>query len=256
MRHAVRAGIGIALLAASCAHGAAPERRAAGSDGLEEPSAARSRAAPGRPLVAAEGRPASPLPRPTLEEGMSTRAITDVFLCIAGQRHNLTAFPRPQHIYGHEVSPSGDWAFVWHMERPPRIVTVYDTRSCAEVASFSPGRGGSLCWTSVDSLLHSWGAGTCVAIFAVYDRHGRTIETGSAGALEVSPGRRFVLMPPVTLCGEPLEVMSLETFRVVYHAEPDEPCYLRDVTWHGDTRLTLRCLTDAEVERVFEISLD
>lgn len=61
--------------------------------------------------------------------------------------HELTEFTHPHHIYDFAASPDGSMAFVWHMDDPPRAVSVYDLGNLKLLARFRPGYGGELQWT-------------------------------------------------------------------------------------------------------------
>lgn len=152
----------------------------------------------------------------------------------------LTDFARPQHIYDFAASPDGKRAFVWHMDVPPRTVSVYDLKSRRRTASFRPGYGGTLRWTPANTLLHIWGAGTAVRLFKVYDRRAKVLCGTMTESLVASPGLRFLAAHPVIAGRERLRVWDLTMNRLVIDRETEgEPWFYLSVRWEGDHTLHL-----------------
>ena len=157
----------------------------------------------------------------------------------------LTEFERPTHIYDFAVSPDGKSAFVWHMDFPPRTVSVYDLETRCRTASFQPGMGGSLRWTCANTLLHIWGAGTAVRLFHVYDLQGKVLCGTLTEWLVPSPGVRFIAAHPVIAGRGRLRVWDLSANRLVIDRETEgEPWFSLDVRWEGDRTLHLLYATE------------
>ena len=196
------------------------------------------------------------LPADRLKSEATGPKRVDVFLLRDGTWSNLTRFDRPQHLYGFELSPDGRRTFVWHMEAPPRIVSVYDTQSLERIARFSPGRGGTLTWTSENTLLHRWGAGTNVANFAVYTLEGHPLLIGTSGGCTPSPSIRFLATYPTTrACDEPVRIFDLRSCRVVHELRLKNEAVVTEVSWSGEDRFKVRYRTDDDRESLEELPL-
>ncbi len=168
----------------------------------------------------------------------------------------LTEFDRPQHIYDFAASPDGKHAFVWHMESPPRIVSVYNLGTRRRTAEFRPGYGGSLRWTCANTLLHVWRAGTSYQFFQLYDRRGRVLLGATAEAFEVSPSVRFLAGRPDIAGRQRLRVWDLAANRLrIDRPTQGAPWFSFDVRWEGDHTLHL-LFEDEPGERTKDVPLD
>jgi hypothetical protein len=149
--------------------------------------------APGKTVDGTTTRPTS---GPALQVQDLGKARRNVLVERDGEWVNLTRFSRPQVIFEFAASADGRWAYVWHHERPPRVLSIYDVQSMELVCSFSPGAGGSLLWTPANTILHWWGGGTDCRIYAIYNVRGKTLCGGIAGAVRMfglsrsTPGAR------------------------------------------------------------------
>lgn len=170
--------------------------------------------APGKTVDGTATRPTS---GPALQVQDLGKARRNVLVERDGESVNLTRFSRPQVIFEFAASADGRWAYVWHHERPPRVLSIYDLQSMELVCSFSPGAGGSLLWTPANTILHWWGGGTDCRIYAIYNVRGKTLCGGIAGAVEVSPDQNYLAtFPTGPYADEPLVIQDLRTLEVVY----------------------------------------
>jgi hypothetical protein len=142
--------------------------------------------------------------------------VTEVHLVAGKDDATLETFPTPQQIVGSGISADGRWAFVWHVTRPPQVLSVYDLASHQRTTSFEPGFGGDVRWTRADTLLHSWGCGTDCQMFRLYDTKGAVLFEGSAGMHTESPSMRFMLTGPATAAStEDIKLVDLEAAQVL-----------------------------------------
>lgn len=103
------------------------------------------------------------------------------------------------------------------MEKPPLVVSIYETATLKLMARFNPGYGGELAWTSAGTLFHRWGAGTNCCCYAVYNREGKVLLEDSTSGTELSPGRRFLLTGPTFEHGEAeTRILDLQELKIVY----------------------------------------
>ncbi|MEN8151814.1 MAG: hypothetical protein ABFS86_18505, partial [Planctomycetota bacterium] len=198
--------------------------------------------------------PAAAAPELALHTGADGRK--NVVVKTAAGPVALTDFTRPTHIYDFAPSPDGNHAFVWHMDVPPRTISVYDLASRERTASFRPGVGGSLRWTAANTLLHIWRAGTAFHLFHIYDRRGKVLRGATAESLAVSPTVRFLAGRPDIVGRERLRVWDLATNRLVID-RPTEggPWFSFDLRWEGDHTLHL-LYADEERKTTKDVSLD
>ncbi|MEN8152352.1 MAG: hypothetical protein ABFS86_21215, partial [Planctomycetota bacterium] len=205
-------------------------------------------------LLLALSVPAAAAPELALHTGADGRK--NVVVKTAAGELPLTNFARPTHVYDFAVSPDGKHAFVWHMDFPPRTISVYELESRRRTASFSPGAGGDLRWTCANTLLHRWGAGTAVRLFKVYDRRGMMLCGTMTESLASSPSGRFLAAHPVIAGRDRLRVWDLATSRKVID-RPTEvaPWFSFDVRGEGDHTLHLLYETE-KGERTRDVPLD
>ncbi len=181
----------------------------------------------------------------------------DVWIELDGAWTNLTRFAGRHHVYDYGLSPNGKWVFVWHMKAPPRVVSVYDASSLQLVASFSPGFGGMMLWTSGNTLYHWWGAGTDCRCYALYDPLGRRILTGTTNYVEVSPSRRFLAtFPTVGVSTESIRIFDFCTLETVCERRPADLVSVMDATWKSRNSLELRYVAADESRKILSLELE
>ena len=98
----------------------------------------------------------------------------------------------------------------------------------------TPGFGGDLHFTPRGKLIHTWGCGSICHSFTIYDRYGRTVLSGGASGLEVSPGRDSLLAFPSFMdAQEPVTLYDLETGRPsITWSSPDNDSFVVDsIAW-------------------------
>jgi hypothetical protein len=136
---------------------------------------------------------------------------------------NVTQFTNPHHIYSAEVSPSGNYLLVWHMDYTPRKVSVYELPSLERVAHFEPGAGGQLQWGDYDLLYHAFGAGTNAAPFYVYNVAGETLWGGCPTGRRLDASGRYVIIFPSLSAAigpeEAIEVLDIRNGAVCGRAD-------------------------------------
>lgn len=167
--------------------------------------------------------------------------IQDVYV----QGNNITKFARPQHIYDAAVSPSDRYLYVWHMDYPPRKITVYDLTSRKRISSFAPGAGGRLCWAEYDLLYHEFGAGVNSACWGVYTVEGRQCWRGTATGASLDPSGKFIFVFPTTsLSDEEIIVADIRNGDVYARTRPERDICVSTFRWL-DGR-TVRAWYDAD----------
>jgi len=254
-----------------CGIGRAPSFADTNGDGnldiISPPSRWRSRpsthlfstTAGGQPTFALEknpsGEPPEPLARPTVKPDtrLSPEKIRNVF--IAGR--NVTQFVKPRHIYAAEVSPDDRYLMVWHMQTPPRSVSIYDLRSKRAVSTFSPGFGGSLSWAAGNLLYHQWGAGTNTAIFAVYSVDGKKQWGGSSSGATLCESGRYVFSFPTTgVAIEEIKALDIRNGRTLAGIRPSGVSRVMDHTWIDGRTVVFRYIDIDSVIKVVDITVD
>ncbi|MFP4105083.1 MAG: hypothetical protein ACLFVU_03240 [Phycisphaerae bacterium] len=194
-------------------------------------------------------------PGPAELQVRESGAIRNVFFRRGdGEWRNLTQFTRPCHVHDSAVSPSGRYAYVWHSDRPPRQLAVYDLMGQGDlVADFVPGYGGSLQWTVADTILHRWGAGTGARNYVVYDRQGKELLSGGTSGDEVSPDGSYLLTFPTLMASdEPLQVIALRTLTI--RPLMTDIRTVTDLQWLDGSTLRMDYRDDAQEERTMIIS--
>jgi hypothetical protein len=131
------------------------------------------------------------------------RGITNVWF----GKSQLTHFKNPHHIYEPSISPSGNYALVWHMDFPPRKMMTFDLRTKKMIAEFSPGVAGQLDWTAEDRIVIFSGCGSSCVIASIFDLTGKQTfgydkperaEIGYTESCEIvlHPSRRALVIMP------------------------------------------------------------
>ena len=144
----------------------------------------------------------------------------------------MTAFDRPQHIYAADVSPNDRYLLVWHMEYPPRKVSIYDIKTSQRVGHFEPGYGGRLRWAAHDLLYHHWAAGTNTAIWAVYSLDGSKQWGGfTSGAALDSSGRYVFVFPTLSVAKKEILVTDVRNGNVLGKVCPEDIACVNTWTW-------------------------
>jgi hypothetical protein len=255
----------------SCGLGAAPSFADTNADGnldIIAPASPRrsrpnthlfSRTAEGQPTFVLEkspnGDPPAPLAKPTVkpEIRLSPEKIRDVF--IAGR--NVTRFAKPRHIYTAVVSPDDRYLMVWHMQAPPRTVSIYDLQNKREVSTFSPGFGGSLSWAAGNLLYHQWGAGTNTAIFAIFSLDGKKQWGGSSSGADLCETGRYVFSFPTTgVAIEEIKAMDIRNGRTLAGIRPSGISSVMDHIWVDGRTVVFRYSDINHAIKVVDITVD
>ena len=145
---------------------------------------------------------------------------------------NITNFPNPHHIYTAEVSPSGRYLLVWHMDFSPRKVSVFDLDSGERVSQFVPGAGGEVRWAAHDLIYHCFGAGTNTAFPGIYSVTGEMCwgASTSGAALDAS-GLYVLVLPSLPNAGEHILIADVRTGDALGRARPDDFDHCQTYTW-------------------------
>jgi hypothetical protein len=202
-----------------------------------------------------------PSTRPALLQVTKTARWTkDVFYRKKDQWINLTKFPRAQSVLDAAVSPDGKWAYVWHGDRPPRILSIYDLTTLQRITSFAPGTGGDLAWTAGNGIFHSFGAGSGCCLYNVYDIHGKTILDGGGEGmkLKLSPdGRYLAAYPDFPSSSDPIEIRDMITMRVVYQVKGghDGIWKLEGLAWRISGQVEIDYVDYLAESRSFKVDL-
>jgi hypothetical protein len=145
---------------------------------------------------------------------------------------NLTKFSHPHHIYAAKASPDGAFLMVWHMDYPPRKVSVYRIQDGRKISTFEPGAGGHIRWAAHGLLYHVLGAGTDITLWRVYNKQGRELWRGSAcGALLDASGRYVLRYPTLPIADEPIALADIRDATVLAEARPEDICSFRTHRW-------------------------
>ncbi len=159
----------------------------------------------------------------------ASNGVRDVF--VGGD--NVTRFANPHHIYAAEVSPSGDYLMVWHMDYAPRKVSIYDLSSRERIAYFEPGTGGRMRWADYDLIYHQYGAGTSTAFFNIFNVAGAPVwRGGSSGARLDASGKYVLVLPSLNAGDDSIQVLDVRDGRVLAQADkPTDFAGVRDYSW-------------------------
>ncbi len=148
-----------------------------------------------------------------------TAEIRNVFV----HGRNLTKFSHPHHIYAAKVSPDGKFLMVWHMDYPPRKVSIYRLEDNRKISTFEPGAGGWMGWAAHGLLFHRFGAGTNTALWRVYTKQGRELWRGfTSGALLDASGRYVLSFPTLPAADEPIALADIRDGKVLAEARPED----------------------------------
>jgi hypothetical protein len=182
---------------------------------------------------------------------------SDVFLFVHGAWTNLTRFSTPQTIFAAEASHDGKWAFVWHHERGPRVLSIYNLQSMQRSSSFQPGFGGQLGWTPGNVIFHRWGCGTHCACYCIYDLHGQMLESNNASGIEVSPDfAYFATFPSFEAAAGPLLIRDLRTLATIYTSDAGADVHVvNDIDWGGNGVATVQYTDSIERDRTLRVQL-
>ncbi|MHC4981816.1 MAG: hypothetical protein ACYTF6_01440 [Planctomycetota bacterium] len=173
--------------------------------------------------------PPWPLSRPYVKTEIRLAGnIRDVFV----YDKNLTNFPRPHHIYSVRVSPDDEYVLVWHMDYPPRQVSIYELESFRKISTFGEGHGGEICWADYDLIYHQYGAGTNTALFAVYSLTGEKLWEGfSSGAHLCESGQHVFVYPTLSNTEEEILVADVRNGDVIGRARPEDIACTEKLIW-------------------------
>jgi hypothetical protein len=194
--------------------------------------------------------------------------IGEVRVQLVDGSRTLERFATPHRVEATEISADEALAFVWHQgDRPPLRLSIYDLRARTRLAEFAPGFGGDLHFTPRGKIIHTWGCGSNCHSFAIYDRHGKTLQDGGASGLEVSPERGSMLAFPSFIGAQDLITLyDLETGKpAITWSAPENASFVVDsIAWRrsgtievdltmlrGEGRLTLRRLASGRMRASF-----
>ena len=185
--------------------------------------------------AAAAPAPAENVAAGSLRVVKSAKGGEDVEVFQGGKWVGLTNFPRPQILFARQQSPDGKYAFVWHHENPPRVLSIYDLTTAKLLHSFVPGHGGMLQWTPANAILHKW-TGATASEYAIYDLQGKILLEGSASGVNISPGGRFLATYPASPnANEPLVILNLATLQTVYNSKGKaDISFVDELEWKKD----------------------
>ena len=147
--------------------------------------------------------------------------IKDVFYFINGRWTNLTNYKKPHHIYDYKISPDGNYAFVWHMEYSPRLLSVYDLRKLVLLKDLKLGFGGDIKWNTDNNLVHVYGCGSGCAAAKVINLKGETLFEISGSPIEVSPSGQYLAFFTINWVGKQnFELYDLSHEYLIHHKAP------------------------------------
>ncbi len=192
---------------------------------------------------------------------ITTRRVyeSNVEVLRGGKWINVTAFGQPQAIHDYGVSADSRWLFVWHCDRPPRLLSIYDLRTLARTTRITPGFGGSILWTSHNTLLHSWGCGTNCRMWRIYDARGKTLTERFTTGLSVCPSVRFMVTgPSLYAAGESIRLIELGAGNVLGERKVENIVCIDRVDWSDARQVTVPYLhlavrDDRDSEREGEV---
>ena len=175
-------------------------------------------------------RPPGPLRKSYVEPKIrfSTGSITDVFV----DDRNITTFSHREHIYSALSSPDGRYLLVWHMDYPPRKVSIYDLDAKIKLSTFEPGAGGEIRWAANNLIFHQFSAGTNTAIFSVYTVNGKRLWGGFSSGAELCESGMYVLVyPTVSGTKEDILVADIRNGDVLGKARPPDVACVGEHRW-------------------------
>lgn len=120
-------------------------------------------------------------------------------------------FDSPQHIYGYDASPNGQYMYVWHMEYPPRQLKIFRLSTGEMLADFVPGFGGQIQWTLGDKIIHSAGCGTNCTSLCIYDIVGGIIHHDAISGFIPTPDGYYLAYPTVAPATSPVYKYDVNT---------------------------------------------
>jgi hypothetical protein len=130
------------------------------------------------------------------------KGIQNVFYRLERRETNLTRFTKRQEIYQYAIAPSGRLAFVWHMEKSPRVLSLYDLRTLSLKKDILLGFGGSVRWNLADELVHVYGCGSGCQGAKVLSTEGKAILSIIGSPIEVSPSGRYLAIYTIAWTGK------------------------------------------------------
>jgi hypothetical protein len=147
--------------------------------------------------------------------------IKDIFYFTNGKWTNLTNYKRPNHIYDYKISPDGNYAFIWHMEYSPRLLSIYVLSKLVLLKDLKLGFGGEVKWTTDNNIVHVYGCGSGCAAAKVIDLKGETLFEISGSPIEVSPSGRYLSFFTINWVGKQnFELYDLSHQYLISHKAP------------------------------------
>jgi hypothetical protein len=160
-------------------------------------------------------------PEPKLKIIEEKTNIKDIFYFINGKWTNLTNYKSPNHIYDYRISPDGNYAFIWHMEYSPRLLSIYGLSKLVLLKELKLGFGGELKWTTDNNIVHVYGCGSGCTTAKVIDREGEILFEIGGSPVEVSPSGRYLLFFTMNWIGKQnFELYDLSHQYLMSHKTP------------------------------------
>ena len=182
--------------------------------------------------------------------------VKNVFYCKKGRWHNLTRFDAPHEFFAYKVSPSNRYAYVWHLMRSPRVLSIYDLQTMQLLKEFEPGFGGDLQWNRDDNIVHTYGCGSGCMVAKVYSTQGKTLFSINGSPVEISPSGRFVARFTINWVGaQSFELYDLSHKHMLWSKLPlltiNSVGHVNAIQW-GNERTVVVKYTDAEDSKMKE----
>lgn len=149
----------------------------------------------------------------------------------------LTNFRNAHYIYAAEPSPSEKYAFVWHMDFPPRKLRVYELSTQRLVSDLKPGVNGEFTWSADDRIVVRYGTGTgrYATILDVMGNElfssGPSFELFERCNFEIDPSRRVLVSMPISP-HSPGQIVLVRTSDGAKRKIGPERMTAQDWSWH------------------------
>lgn len=171
--------------------------------------------------------------------------IKDVFYFANGKWTNLTNYERPNTIYDYKMSSNGRYAFVWHMERSPRLLTIYDLNRLLLIRTLKLGFGGELRWNIDNDIVHVYSCGSGCSAAKVIDLMGTTLFEIAGSPIEISPSGRYLAFFTINWVGKQnFELYDLSHKYLLDHKTPllvvTGVGHVNSILWNEEKKITLK----------------
>ncbi|MEW6571974.1 MAG: hypothetical protein AB1390_12550 [Nitrospirota bacterium] len=191
--------------------------------------------------------------------------VKNVFFLKNNEWLNLTNFSNPHHIYDYQISPDEKHAFVWHMDYPPRILSIYDLEEFTLVKDLTLKAGGNIRWNNENNLIHTYGCGSGCMVAHVLNIKGKTLFSIDNSPIEISPSGRYLAAYTVSWVGKQnLELYDLSHRFLIFWKTPifilNGIGTVDSISWNDERIITVKYIdayfdeNDKPIKR--EVSVD